>query len=361
IAVPVESRLQSALSKRFQGPPPYSILYGPSLNMAVSADPEKAKQAGWERYFTGQAAKGDTIRQSLFARSLGVLSPALSKKTALIIGLGSGGSYVAEQLVRSGVGKIILIDGENVEPENLCRTGYLIGDVGSSKVAAMTRRLLNINPELNVIPNPRHLADVGKEMLTEYVTTSDIILPLTDDNYAQARINHYAYYYKTPAIFAALHRGAKVGELILAIPGVTPCLECATAGVRSSNSKIQPDQDYGTSRLMGEVALGADIHHLDSATVKMSLSLLLRDHPELQVSQFVKTAIEKDFTSMYISMAPTDWAFPTVFANTQAQYMYQSFWTTSKGLNPDCQFCGTNTQCEDPNQFALSPDGVKVF
>ena len=75
----------------------------------------------------------------------------LKDSTVAIFGCGGVGSYVAEGLVRSGVGNIVLIDSDMVDITNINR--QLIADtttIGMAKVEVAKKRLLNINPDLNI-------------------------------------------------------------------------------------------------------------------------------------------------------------------------------------------------------------------
>jgi tRNA A37 threonylcarbamoyladenosine dehydratase len=68
-----------------------------------------------------------------------------------VVGLGGVGSYVAEALVRSGIGHIRIIDGDVVESSNVNRQlPALSTTIGSSKVEVMGTRLWAINPECNI-------------------------------------------------------------------------------------------------------------------------------------------------------------------------------------------------------------------
>lgn len=77
-----------------------------------------------------------------------------------IIGCGSVGSTVAENLARSGVTKFTLWDFDTVEPKNIANQMFIQADVGTPKVEALTRILCDINPdikeELKVMPDGWH-------------------------------------------------------------------------------------------------------------------------------------------------------------------------------------------------------------
>ena len=73
----------------------------------------------------------------------------LSQSHVLVVGLGGVGSFVAEFLVRNGIGKLTIIDGDIVDPTNRNRQlPALFTTHGLKKVELMRERLLAINPEL---------------------------------------------------------------------------------------------------------------------------------------------------------------------------------------------------------------------
>ncbi len=67
-----------------------------------------------------------------------------------IAGLGGLGSAVAIALARIGVGKLILVDFDVVEPSNLNRQQYFVHQIGTSKVEALRENLSKINPCVQV-------------------------------------------------------------------------------------------------------------------------------------------------------------------------------------------------------------------
>ncbi len=69
-----------------------------------------------------------------------------------VFGVGGVGSYIAEGLARSGVGHIHLIDSDDVDITNLNRQLEALSDtVGKPKAEAMKERILQINPECDVV------------------------------------------------------------------------------------------------------------------------------------------------------------------------------------------------------------------
>ena len=71
--------------------------------------------------------------------------------TVAILGVGGVGSFAAEACARSGVGKIVLVDKDNVDITNINRqlVAYT-STVGRSKSEVMKERILDINPECEV-------------------------------------------------------------------------------------------------------------------------------------------------------------------------------------------------------------------
>ena len=69
----------------------------------------------------------------------------------LIIGIGGVGSWIAESLVRSGIGHILLLDLDDVCVSNINRQVHsTTSTVGAMKIDAMKNRLLDINPSCNI-------------------------------------------------------------------------------------------------------------------------------------------------------------------------------------------------------------------
>lgn len=65
-----------------------------------------------------------------------------------IVGCGSVGATVAENLARCGITKFTLWDFDVVEPKNLANQIFRVKDIGKPKVEALKDILMDINPEI---------------------------------------------------------------------------------------------------------------------------------------------------------------------------------------------------------------------
>lgn len=76
----------------------------------------------------------------------------LKNTTVAILGIGGVGSFAVEALARSGVGKLILVDKDDIDITNVNRQIHaLLSTVGQQKVDAMKERIQDINPDCEVI------------------------------------------------------------------------------------------------------------------------------------------------------------------------------------------------------------------
>lgn len=76
----------------------------------------------------------------------------LRKSSVAILGLGGVGSFAAEAICRSGVGRMILIDKDKVDITNINRQLIAtLNTIGKSKVELMAERIKSINPDCEIV------------------------------------------------------------------------------------------------------------------------------------------------------------------------------------------------------------------
>lgn len=81
-------------------------------------------------------------------------SDKLKSMHVAVFGIGGVGCYAAECLVRSGIGNISIFDDDTVDVTNINRQIIALGStLGINKVDVMKKRILDINPDVNVHTN----------------------------------------------------------------------------------------------------------------------------------------------------------------------------------------------------------------
>ena len=99
----------------------------------------------------------------------------LKNAHVLIVGLGGIGSYAAEFIARSGIGKITIVDGDAFDLTNKNRQlTALDSTIGKNKAFVLGERIKDINPnvELNVIEEfvvPERVWTILEEFRPDYV------------------------------------------------------------------------------------------------------------------------------------------------------------------------------------------------
>jgi tRNA A37 threonylcarbamoyladenosine dehydratase len=90
----------------------------------------------------------------------------LAGKHVMICGVGGVGSYAAEALGRAGVGKITLVDFDDVCLTNVNRQIHaMTSTVGQPKVEVMADRLRDINPAAGIVPVKAFFSQDNAEQL----------------------------------------------------------------------------------------------------------------------------------------------------------------------------------------------------
>jgi sulfur carrier protein ThiS adenylyltransferase len=98
----------------------------------------------------GQMPKEEELESMMMARHTPHVHQKLKEGKVAIAGLGGLGSNIAIMLARIGVGQLLLVDFDVVEPSNLNRQHYNISHLGMSKATALKKQITEINPFIKV-------------------------------------------------------------------------------------------------------------------------------------------------------------------------------------------------------------------
>jgi molybdopterin/thiamine biosynthesis adenylyltransferase len=147
----------------------------------------------------------------------------LGRARVLVVGLGGLGCPAALYLGTSGVGRLVLNDFDRVDETNLPRQ-ILFGpdDVGALKVAAAKKRLLALNPELDVVCVAERLDAAALEAA---VADVDIVLDGTDNFTTRFAVNRACVARRVPLVSGAAVRVE--GQIaVFPLRGDGPCYAC---------------------------------------------------------------------------------------------------------------------------------------
>ena len=146
----------------------------------------------------------------------------LKTATALVAGLGGLGSPLALYLAAAGVGRLRLVDKDEVELSNLNRQVlHWDEDVGKAKVISASEKIRRANPKTHV--EEINLA-IDDNNAFELSKNCEVILDATDNFKVRYALNAAAVVHRTPLIHGAVH--GYEGRLANVIPGKTACLKC---------------------------------------------------------------------------------------------------------------------------------------
>lgn len=125
----------------------------------------------------GEKPSPEEFEALMIARHTPGIHNKIKKSVVGIAGLGGLGSTVAVALTRVGIGKLILVDFDIVDPSNLNRQQYFIDQIGMPKVYALKETLLKINPYIKIDTYNEKLNSSNIERIFKY---ADVIVEAFD-------------------------------------------------------------------------------------------------------------------------------------------------------------------------------------
>jgi molybdopterin/thiamine biosynthesis adenylyltransferase len=187
---------------------------------------------------------------------------SLGRSGVLVVGVGGLGSWVAELLVRAGVGRIRLVDDDSVAISNIHRQAmYTERDAAARtlKIEAAARRLREINGGVEVETVYARMDRLTAERLMQDV---DVVVDGTDNFETRFVLNDCAMKLSKPWVFAGV-LGTKA-QMMTIVPGRTPCLRC----LMDSPPTCDGDQCCGHSGVLGAaVAVAASFEATEALKI----------------------------------------------------------------------------------------------
>ncbi len=146
----------------------------------------------------------------------------LKNSCVLISRCGGLGSVVAYELAAAGIGRLIIAHAGNVKPSDLNRQLLMTHDwIGKPRLESICRRLLDLNPRLDILPVDRNL---DPQLADELVPSADVCVgaaPLFEERFA---LNDACVKHGKPLVDCAMYDC----DLTIQTYAATgqPCLRC---------------------------------------------------------------------------------------------------------------------------------------
>ncbi len=170
----------------------------------------------------GEIPSSQELESLMMARHKPGVHEKVKKSVVGIAGLGGLGSTVAIALARVGIGKLVLVDFDVVEPSNLNRQQYYIRHIGMYKVDAIKEIIGEINPYVAI---DTHLAKVDENNVGSLFKDVDILVEAFDTaNAKRMLIESFHKCYPTRPIVSASGLAGYYSSNLIKVRKVTPYL-----------------------------------------------------------------------------------------------------------------------------------------
>ena len=167
----------------------------------------------------------DRFRRMRRVEEAGPAAPAaLRGRSAVVVGCGALGSAAASLLVRSGVGRVRLVDRDVVDWGNLGdQCLYIEDDARNSrpKAEVAAARLSAVNSDALIEAS---VADIAWDNVREMVAGFDVIIDGADNLETKYLLNDVAVATETPWVYAGC--AGSFGSVLPIVPHRTHCLRC---------------------------------------------------------------------------------------------------------------------------------------
>lgn len=172
----------------------------------------------------------------------------LAGLTVGLVGLGGGGSHVAQQLAHVGVGGFVLVDGDTISLTNLNRlVGGRHADIkrNTRKVDIAERLIKSINPNARVEKHFKEWQEAADSL-----KACDALICSVDSVRGKDELEGFSRRFLMPFIDQGMdvHHLKETGEylvagqVVLSSPG-TPCLRCL--GIVTEEALDEEGRNYG--------------------------------------------------------------------------------------------------------------------
>jgi molybdopterin/thiamine biosynthesis adenylyltransferase len=193
-----------------------------------------------------------------------------------VVGLGSGGGFVALSLAMSGVGHFRLIDPDVLEPTNLPRHVADSRYLGWNKAEAVADLIRHRSPDVALDVRPHAFEDDATAL-----DDLDLLVVGVDHEQAKYRLNQRCLDSGLTAVYAGVYERGEGGDVVIIRPYDGPCYACWAEELRAGAALVQQpgELDYGMiderGTLEAEPGLWLHVVRVAAAQADLALGVLL--------------------------------------------------------------------------------------
>jgi len=248
--------------------------------------------------------------------------------TVAVVGLGSGGGFVAQAMAMSGVGRFVLVDNDIIEASNVVRHVADTSQLGQPKVDAVAELIRRRNESAEI--------DARQGIIEDHwdaLDGVDMVVVGVDQEQVKYKINEVCLDKNIPAVYAGVYERGEGGDVVIVRSDAEePCYACWAAelreGINTPAIGANEALDYGmigdSGTLEAEPGLWLHVVRVASAQADIAVNELLAGsaaHEEMPGNTVIMANRHMEIMEGVVSRP------------------YTAVWTNIK-RDPQCLVCG---------------------
>ncbi|MDM0106448.1 molybdopterin-synthase adenylyltransferase MoeB [Variovorax sp. J22R24] len=216
----------------------------------------------------------------------------VSAAHALVIGVGGLGSPVVLYLAAAGVGRITLVDDDELDLTNLQRqVAHTTARVGMAKVESAAAAMRALNPDITI---ETHRLRADDELLARMVAATDVVIDCSDNFATRHAVNRACVTHGKPLVAGAAIRFDGQLSVYDTRDAASPCYACL----------FPPDADFEETRCAVLGVFAPVVGTIGTLQASEALKLLAGISPSLAGSLLMFDGRRTAFDTLRVARDP---------------------------------------------------------
>ena len=194
----------------------------------------------------------DRYSRQIVLKKIGVIGQKrLLKSSVLIVGAGGLGAPIAIYLAALGIGRIGIVDKDNIVMSNLSRQIiFETNDINKKKSSTAIRKLRKINPDIQLEPYNSNLTKIN---INRILNNFDLIVDGSDNFRTRFLINDYCLKNKKILVSGAISKFDGQVYTFNFSKKKSPCLKCFIPKMPTINLDVDNCEHEGVLGTLGGI------------------------------------------------------------------------------------------------------------